>query len=303
MPASAHTIAIANGKGGVGKTTSTAHIGALAAEAGNRVLLVELDVQGNLGEDLGYTGAGLSDDGEGMYAAVRTGKPPTPLRNVRPNLDVIPGGPSISLIPSALDAARRAGRPSTGAVARCLVPLAVEYDLVLIDTPPIDAAVQEEALIAARYLLVPTKTDSSSRKGLREIGQRFVAARQQNPELRLLGIYLFGVTIGATRVRAGARASIEAEIGASAPVFEASIRHVEAAAYDVRERGQLAHELERVADAGPKWYERLRGGGEGAAAPLAASSASLAGDFQALTAEVLDAIQRAEGVTVPAVTV
>lgn len=300
MPASARTIAIANGKGGVGKTSSTAHVGALAAEAGNRVLLVELDVQGNLGEDLGYTGAGLSDDGEAMYTAVRTGQPPTPLRNVRPNLDVIPGGPSISLIPNALDAARRSGRPSTGAVARCLAPLAAEYDLVFIDTPPIDAAVQEEALIAAAYLLIPTKTDASSRKGLREIAQRFVAARGQNPSLRLLGVYLFGVTSGATRVRGEARKTIEAELGAAAPVFDATIRHVEAAAYDIRERGQLAHELERVADAGPKWYERLRDGDGGGAPKLAASSASLAGDFQALTAEVLAAIVRAEGVAVPA---
>lgn len=217
MPASARTIAIANGKGGVGKTSTTAHVGALAAEAGNKVLLVELDVQGNLGEDLGYTGADLSDDGEAMYAAVRTGKPPTPLRNVRPNLDVIPGGPSISLIPSALDAARRAGKPSTGAVARCLAPLAAEYDLVFIDTPPIDAAVQEEALIAAAYLLIPTKTDASSRKGLRDIARRFAAAREQNPSLRLLGVYLFGVTSAAIRIRAAARQTIETELGAAAP--------------------------------------------------------------------------------------
>lgn len=300
MPASTRTIAVANGKGGVGKTSTTAHLGALAAEAGNRVLLVELDVQGNLGEDLGYTGAGLSDDGEAMYTAVRTGKAPVPLQNVRERLDVVPGGSAVSLIPGALDANRRAGRDSTGAVARCLAPLAAEYDLVLIDTPPIDAAVQEEALIAAAYLLIPTKTDASSRKGLREIAHRFVAARAINPALTLLGVFLFGVTPGATRVRSAARAAIEAELGAAAPVFDATIRHVEAAAYDVRERGQLAHELERAADAGPKWYERLRDGSEGGAPHLAASSASLAGDFQALTAEALAAIVRAETAAVTA---
>ncbi|MGX6608465.1 hypothetical protein ACWKSP_41055 [Micromonosporaceae bacterium Da 78-11] len=106
------------------------------------------------------------------------------------------------------------------------------------------------------------------------------------------------MTSAAIRIRAAARQTIETELGAAAPVFDATIRHVEAAAYDIRERGQLAHELERVADAGPKWYERLRDGEDGvtAAAPrLAASSASLAGDYQALTAEVLAAIVRAEG--------
>jgi cellulose biosynthesis protein BcsQ len=294
MPASARTIAVANGKGGVGKTTTTAHMGALAAEAGNRVLLVELDVQGNLGEDLGYTGAGLSDEGEALYTAVRSGKPPVPLREVRPNLDVVPGGAAVSLIPSALDAYRRSGRESTGAVARCLAPLAADYDLVFIDTPPIDAVVQEEALVAAAYLLIPTKTDASSRKGLREMAQRFAAARAINPTLTLLGVFLFGVTSGATRIRSAARAAIQAELGAAAPVFEATIRHVEAAAYDVRERGQLAHELERVVDAGPKWYERLRDGSGVDAPQLASSSASLAGDFQALTAETLAALVRAE---------
>ncbi len=292
MPASARTIAVANGKGGVGKTTTTAHLGALAAEAGNRVLLVELDVQGNLGEDLGYTGAGLSDEGEALYAAVRSGKPPVPLRNVRPNLDVVPGGAAVSLIPSALDAYRRSGRESTGAVGRCLAPLAADYDLLFIDTPPIDAVVQEEALVAAAYLLIPTKTDASSRKGLREMAQRFAAARTINPTLTLLGVFLFGVTPGATRIRGAARTAIQAELGAAAPVFDATIRHVEAAAYDVRERGQLAHELERVVDAGPKWYERLRDGVD--TPQLASSSASLAGDFQALTAETLAALVKAE---------
>ena len=296
MPASARTIAVANGKGGVGKTSTTAHVGALAAEAGNRVLLVELDLQGNLGEDLGYTGAGLADDGEGLYDAVRKGTPPVPLRDIRPGLDVVPGGPAVAMIPAALDASRRAGRESTGAVARCLAPLAAQYDLVLLDTPPIDAAIQEEALVAAAYLLIPTKTDASSRKGLREIAQRFAAARAINPSLALLGVFLFGVTPGATRVRAEARGAIQTELGAAAPVFDSSIRHVEAAAYDVRERGQLAHELERVADSGPKWYERLREGDAGGGRTLAASSASLAGDFQSLTAEVLDAVARAEGV-------
>ena len=55
------TIAVLNGKGGVGKTSLTANLSGLFADAGYRVLAIDLDPQGNLGNDLGYLGAGLGD--------------------------------------------------------------------------------------------------------------------------------------------------------------------------------------------------------------------------------------------------
>ncbi|MBA3488728.1 MAG: ParA family protein [Longispora sp.] len=299
MPASPRAVAVANGKGGVGKTSFCSHVGALAANAGNRVLLVELDSQGNLGEDLGYSGAGLGDDGEGLFDAVRKGTMPFFLKDVRPGLDVVPGGEAVAMIRPTMDTLRRSGKPEgePGAVGRALAPLATNYDLVLIDTPPIDKDLQEEALLAAAWVLIMTKTDGSSRKGLRKIAQLFVSARRLHPALGLLGVVQFGVTPNATRIRAKSREYIELELGGTAPVLQQTIRHVEAAAFDVRDRGQLAHELEKVFDAGPSWTDRLRASQNGApldAPQLAASSATLASDYQNLTTEFLTLLLQAE---------
>jgi cellulose biosynthesis protein BcsQ len=280
-------LAVANGKGGVGKTTVSTHVSGLAAEAGYRVLLVDLDPQGNAGEDLGYSGAGLGDDGQGLVNAVVTGQPPVVLTAVRENLDVVPAGPQLDDLAGALDARRRREGPESAlALARALATIAGNYDLVVLDCPPRHEVLQEAALVAAQWVVIPTKTDASSRKGLREMARRFTSAHETNPGLGLLGVLLFGVTTGATRIRDEARTMIEAELGGVAPVFEATVRHVEAAAYSIRSRGQLAHELERVVASGPKWYEALRDGGV-KGPRLAASASSLAGDFQAVTEEIL----------------
>lgn len=86
-------VAVANGKGGVGKTSLTTTLAGLSAAAGYKALLIDLDPQGNAGEDLGYMGAGLGDDGAGLVSAVttRSGLKPT-ITDCRERLDVIAGG-------------------------------------------------------------------------------------------------------------------------------------------------------------------------------------------------------------------
>lgn len=61
-------VAVANGKGGIGKTTAT--VGGLAAAAGHRVLLLDLDPQGNLGDDLGYNITGDTDSGHQLLMSL-----------------------------------------------------------------------------------------------------------------------------------------------------------------------------------------------------------------------------------------
>ncbi len=117
-------------------------------------------------------------------------------------------------------------------------------------------------------------------------------ARTINPELRLLGVVLFGVGAGASRVRDRARELVAADLGGAAPVLNVTIRHVEAAAADARERGQLAHEMEASASAGPKWWERRRGVKTGPV--IAASATSLAADYEALAQEIVAALIGAE---------
>lgn len=288
------TVAVVNGKGGVGKTSVTANLAGLYAAASYRVLAVDLDPQGNLGNDLGYLAAGLSDVGAGLHMAALAGTAPQPLTAVRDRLDVVPGGEHLHDLAAALQSRRLSGRGGVDSLAASIAAVAGEYDLVLLDCPPGSEVLQAGALEAARWVLVPTKTDDASRAGLREVARRFTVARTTNPDLALLGVVLFGVNTSARRVTGQARERLAQDLGGAAPVLGATIRHVEAAAVDARGRGQLVHELERDVHAAPKWYERLRNPGSGPHEPLAGSAGALAEDYQRLAEEVLQAIVAAE---------
>jgi len=289
------TIAVINGKGGVGKTSVTANLAGLYAAAGYRVLAIDLDPQGNLGNDLGYLGAGLSDDGLGLQQAAAAGKPLIPVTAVRLGLDVVPGGEQLHDLAAILQSRRLTGRGGVESLALSIAAVAGDYDVVLIDCPPGSDVLQAGALNAARFVLIPTKTDDASRAGLREVARRFALARESNPALVLLGVVLFGVNSSARRVTSSARELLAADLGGAAPVLDATIRHVEAAAVDARGRGQLVHELERDVHAGPKWYERLRSPGAHPGEPLATSAGALADDYQRLAEQVLALITAIEG--------
>ena len=286
-------IAVINAKGGTGKTSTVANIGGLAAAAGHRTLLVDLDPQGNLAVDLGYSG----DDGKGLYGALTLDVPFAPLTDVRPDLDVLPGGRLLEDL-AAVAAARtaRGGADLTQGFRHALAAAAQPYDLVLIDCPPGLRVLQDMALGASAYALIPTRTDEASLAGMSLVADRFTAARTANPGLQLLGVVLWGVTRTATRVRTAVRASVQADLGATAPVFETVVRYVEAAAVDARRRGQLIHELEADVAKAPKFYERLRAGTRGASEPLAPSASGLAEDYAALTREVLSRLAALEAV-------
>jgi len=285
-------IAVVNGKGGVGKTSLVANLGGMYAAGDTRVLVIDLDPQGNLGNDLGYLGSRAGDDGEGLVSAVSNGHPMVPLRDVRSGLDVVPGGPQLEELAQAL----REGVFPDGGVqdfAASLAPIAEDYDLVLIDCPPGIDALQKAALAAARWVLIPTKSDDASRAGLRMVAQRFAHVRQHyNPDLALLGVILFGVNTSAKRVSAQAREDLAADLNLPGIVCDTTIRHVEAAAYDARRRGQLVHELERDIAIAPKWHERFKTGNKPES--LAASAGSLAGDYQRLAEELINRLVAAE---------
>lgn len=289
-------IAVVNGKGGVGKTSLTANLAGLYAAAGYRTLAVDLDPQGNLGDDLGYLGAGLGDDGAELVAGLRERRPFQPVREVRPGLDVIIGGPQLDNL-SADFYGRHSRVDAVLAFAGSLAAIAADYDLILIDCPPGNDALQESALAAARWVLIPTKTDPSSRAGLQIVANRFVAIREQyNPDLMLLGVVLFGVNSAATRLIAEARSTLASELGSPDIIVDATIRHVEAAAYDARSRGQLVHELERDVHKGPSRFDLLRmdKASRNATRSLAASAGSLAADYQRLAEELIDRIVASE---------
>lgn len=294
-------VAVVNGKGGVGKTTITANVGGMLAAGGARVLLIDLDPQGNLAEELGYAGTDADDDGHALAQALAFAAPVSPHSGIRDQLDVLVGGSELDMAATSLTL-RGHTDPTAAktALADVIAGYVEDYDLVLIDCPPGQESLQQAALAAARWALIPVKTDASSRKGLRNVARRLDAVVDINPDLDLLGVVLFGLARNARRVSDTARAAIAEDLGAPVALFTTAIRHAEAAAQEARDRGLLAYELEEAVLAAPKWYERLRGtaagraGGEG---PRSRSATGLAEDFQALGEEIIARISAREATT------
>ncbi|MDJ0336552.1 ParA family protein [Salinibacterium sp. G-O1] len=296
-------IAVINGKGGVLKTTLTANIGGMLAASGYRVLLVDLDPQGNLAEDLGYTDDERGDDGAALARALMFGGGVEPIKGIRQNLDVFAGGLQLDKATGGLAVmANKDPDEAKLAVARILEPIAANYDMILIDCPPGDETLQTAAVAAARYALVPVKTDKSSRKGLTAVAARLDAVLDINPTLDLLGVVL--VDVGTPSQRKNRIVLRASEIDARKHIAElfnsdhdvvltATVRHSEATAHATREKGLLVYELDEHVRKGPKWFEIRRGDAEASTlAPQAAGS--VADDLKAITDEVVARITAAE---------
>jgi chromosome partitioning protein len=303
----ARVIAIVNGKGGAGKTSITANIAGQFARGGFRVLAIDLDLSGNLGLDLGYTGRDGDDGGRAIIDSVWSDSPLALITGVRPGLDVIAGGRHLEML-TALSFSPTAGEMNgggvTGAFAARLAEIAENYDVIVLDCAPGNPVLQDIALACARYILIPTKTDAGGWDGLRGVGPRVARARETNPQLTYLGAVLFAHSVSAKRVLRNTRYRLE-EVADRVPLFDSYIRHSETAAHDCRTRGQLAHEL--AVDATKNRSDRLQAlrdrGAAGAAVTalpqsLSESADNLAGDYEQLAREILQRINAHEQ-TVP----
>jgi chromosome partitioning protein len=291
-------IVICNGKGGVGKSTLASHLAAGWAFSGARVLLVEMDPQANTAEDLGFTAnGGINDNGKRQADAVLQCLPLEPAGEVRPGLWVAPGGAYLEdVITEELYCQRRAASQSGDPTwmymyASTIRTIAREYDWIILDVAPGSAVLQVQAMVAGDWVIVPTRSDVSSRKGLRTVTRRIAEALPYNPDLTFLGIVLFAVGASASRVQARIRSALESDVQGAAPVFDTAIRHVEAAAQACRTHGLVASEVEHAARAGERE-------GSGAHAGLSVdasvrkSAAALAKDYRSLAYEILGRIGR-----------
>ena len=286
--------ALVNGKGGVLKTTLTANIGGLLASSGWRVLLVDMDPQGNLGLDLGYRHTDVDDKGQALAQSLMLGTPLDPVKNVRDNLDVCPGGTVLDMAAAALVAlAGKDARKAKLALAAALAPLADAYDIILIDCPPGNETLQLAALGAAARIIVPTKTDKASEEGMLGVAARLDSVIDINPDIDLLGVIITSTGSSATSVQRNIRDTITATFGADDVLFAGMVRHAEAPAQAVRDRGVLFHELEQQVKAGPKWYEVLRGTAK--AGPSQPQSAgNVAEDLHRVAQELVTKLEAAE---------
>lgn len=261
----------------------------MALVFGHRVLLVDLDPQGNLGRDLGHIDQ--ADGGVVLRNAVLTEHPLQPLMGVRPNLDVVPGGPDVEDLSAALASRQYRDEGWALQLRESLSPLTDNYDIALLDCPPGIRLLQEMALASCHWVIIPTRSDEASIDGLQRVAERFERVRALwNSHLTLLGVVLFAVGTSSRRIQARTRQMLSELLG-DQMVFSTSIRSVEAAATDCRRRGELVHELEAaVQDAKPWWQVRREGS---AGERLASSAAALAGDYERLAEEVVHRIAHA----------
>ena len=182
----AQTIACANQKGGVGKTTTVVNLAAYLALAGKRVLIVDLDPQGNATSGFGIDRSAL----EVTLYDVLTGDTPmseTVLPTVVDGCSIAPASVSLAGAEVELAAADQRERR----FGRVLAPVLDSYDYILLDCPPSLGLLTVNALTAADSVLIPTQCEYYALEGLSQLTATLNLVRDNlNPALAIKGVVL-----------------------------------------------------------------------------------------------------------------
>ena len=241
MPARIY--ALANQKGGVGKTTTAVNLAACLAEAGERCLLVDLDPQANATSGLGQRANGVSThdllDGVPLRDLAR----PTAF----PNLDIVPAKPDLAGAAAQLSGVEGGERYLADAFAGTATD---SYAFVFLDCPPAFGPLTVNALAAADRVIVPVQAEYYALEGLSQLlGSINLVKARLNPRLAVAGILLTMVD-GRTRLAAQVEQELRRHFGdlvfttsvpRSVRLAEAPSHGLPAIAYDRRSTGAQAY--------------------------------------------------------------
>jgi chromosome partitioning protein len=182
----AYIIAVANQKGGVGKTTTAVNVAAYLADKGRFVLLVDLDPQGNASSGLGVDTKTVSG---GIYQALigeASIRDVTRMTNVD-GLRIVPSTPDLSGASVELvDVERREFR-----LADALLEVRNDYDYIIVDCPPALDLLTINGLVGADRVLIPVQAEYYALEGLSQLLQTIEAVKASlRPTLEILGAVL-----------------------------------------------------------------------------------------------------------------
>jgi chromosome partitioning protein len=182
----ARVIAVANQKGGVGKTTTAVNLGACLASLGKRVLLIDIDPQGNTTSGIGINKADVAHDVyDVLINEVNAAEAVSP--TAVENLHILPAtiqlaGAEIELVPTISREVR---------LRQALQPLQAQYDYMLIDCPPSLGLLTINALTAANSVLIPIQCEYYALEGLSQLLNTIrMVQKHLNTALEIEGVLL-----------------------------------------------------------------------------------------------------------------
>jgi len=180
------TIAIVNQKGGVGKTTTAINLAAYLARMGKKVLLVDLDPQGNATSGIGVD---KYDNNESLYDVLVKGVSIDIVRHTTnvERVDLLPSNHNLS--GAEIDLVSVADREHV--LSKVLAGVHSQYDICMIDCPPSLGLLSVNGLVAADYVFVPVQTEFYAMEGMGQLVQTIQRIQQKlNPTLSILGVVL-----------------------------------------------------------------------------------------------------------------